>query len=148
MLYLKSTSYKLYLCENLALQLMGWDLCQFRHLLPVLTSLLSRRCWYVPFWTVCQLHTLLKYNFVFVFSCFLLAGGWEEGGYFFTWQLQNAGETSVIRVKWNLNFHAGESLKMRVTPAQCGWHQLNAGEFTYLLRAHLGGCFWSFSGSG
>ena len=43
MLDLRSTRYILSLCENLALQLMGRDLCQFRYLLsgkPFVTEIL------------------------------------------------------------------------------------------------------------
>ena len=49
-----------------------------------------------------------------------------RGGYFFTWQLQNAAETSVMQVKWSWNFGASESLEMQATPAQCGWVHIPA----------------------
>ena len=71
--------------------------------------------------------SLNKALFLF-FSCFF--GGRR---YCFTWQLQNAGETSVMRLKWSLSFHAGESLEMRVTPAQCVWVHISVflREFTF-----------------
>ena len=70
-------------------------------------------------------------NDLFLFFLFF----WGGGGYFFTWQLQNAGETSAMRVKLSWNVHAGESLKMRVTPAQCGWVHISAYTFSFYKQA-------------
>ena len=70
-----------------------------------------------------QAPILFKQWFVFVFSGFF----WGEGIFFYLtiteceWNIGNAGETSAMRVKWSWNVHAGESLEMQVTPAQCGW---------------------------
>ena len=63
---------------------------------------------------------IFKSSFVFVFSCFC---GWED---FFLleitkcwWNFGNTGETSVTPGKWSYNFHADESLEMRVSSHIC-----------------------------
>ena len=59
--------------------------------------------------------SLNKALFLF-FSCFF----WGERIPFYLTTTECRWK-SVMRVKWSLSFHAGESLEMRVTPAQCGW---------------------------
>ena len=73
----------------------------------------------------------------------------EGGGYFFTWQLQNAGETSVMRVKWSLNFHAGDTRSMPVSSHICilrKWRQ-NAWrrmcERVFFVNLQLGTSLWA-----
>ena len=36
-------------------------------------------------------------------------------------------------MRWSLNFHAGESLEMRVTPTQCGWVHISGCVCMYFL---------------